>query len=422
MPPGRSFPSTGGKYSSCMASAAHARDTTGGAVIGASAITTVLSVLPPRIMPPYSPRNVTSRASTVAARASTCAASWTPWPPMPVMSTSRSTDSPETKRHQVPHLVGMGTATARDRVVHARQHEVADERRVLARAAERAHRRPQGLDELAAGRGEFVGKAVGESGAVQRERAGRFCGAARPRLGHHSLDPAAHLLRRIRVRADSAAQIVDELPLTVGQDREQERILRREVLIKRLIRQSGRMHDVADRWVDVARVAHDSERSVDESPHLARVGLPPPGEGLVGQLVLEAIARRNNVLHFENTIPAAGRNQPPARSRSAIRVRWTCPVAAVRGSASTTVTRRGCFDGASRPAQNSRSASTSGAAAPARTTTTAVTTSPHSASGRPMTATSPTSGCAASTCSTSTGAIVSPPLRITSRARPTIDR
>jgi len=35
-----------------MAIADHARDTTGGAVIGASATTTVESVLPPRIMPP----------------------------------------------------------------------------------------------------------------------------------------------------------------------------------------------------------------------------------------------------------------------------------------------------------------------------------------------------------------------------------
>ena len=35
-----------------------------------------------------------------------------------------------------------------------------------------------------------------------------------------------------------------------------------------------------------------------------------------------------------------------------MRVRWTWPVAAVRGSASTTSTRRGCLNGASRPAQN----------------------------------------------------------------------
>jgi len=51
-PPGRSFGSIGAQNSSCMAMADHARDTTGGAVIGSSATTTVLSVLPPRIIPP----------------------------------------------------------------------------------------------------------------------------------------------------------------------------------------------------------------------------------------------------------------------------------------------------------------------------------------------------------------------------------
>ena len=51
-PPGRSLASTGPKNSSCIAIADHVCDTTGGASIGASATTTVLSVLPPRIMPP----------------------------------------------------------------------------------------------------------------------------------------------------------------------------------------------------------------------------------------------------------------------------------------------------------------------------------------------------------------------------------
>ncbi len=51
-PPGRSFGSIGAQNSSCIAIADHVRDTTGGAVIGPSATTTVLSVFPPRIMPP----------------------------------------------------------------------------------------------------------------------------------------------------------------------------------------------------------------------------------------------------------------------------------------------------------------------------------------------------------------------------------
>ena len=55
------------------------------------------------------------------------------------------------------------------------------------------------------------------------------------------------------------------------------------------------------------------------------------------------------------------------RRRSTMRVRWTWPVAAVRGRASTTATRRGCLNGASRPSQKARSSSTSGASVPART-------------------------------------------------------
>ena len=51
-------------------------------------------------------------------------------------------------------------------------------------------------------------------------------------------------------------------------------------------------------------------------------------------------------------------------------------------------------------------------------TTTAHTISPHVSSGRPTTATSRTLGCVASAASTSPGATVSPPVRITSRARP----
>ena len=51
-PPGRSLGSSGVQNSSCIAIADHALGTTGGASIGPSATTMVLSVLPPRIMPP----------------------------------------------------------------------------------------------------------------------------------------------------------------------------------------------------------------------------------------------------------------------------------------------------------------------------------------------------------------------------------
>jgi hypothetical protein len=74
----RSRGSIGVQCSSCIAIADHARATTGGVEIGPSATTTVLSVGPPRIIPPYTPKNMTSRPSSVAARATTWAASWTP--------------------------------------------------------------------------------------------------------------------------------------------------------------------------------------------------------------------------------------------------------------------------------------------------------------------------------------------------------
>ena len=102
----------------------------------------------------------------------------------------------------------------------------------------------------------------------------------------------------------------------------------------------------------------------------------------------------------------------------------TCPVAGVRGQLPpTTSRRRGRLKAASLPSQCARSVSRSSTAVePWRSTTTAQTTSPHSASGTPTTATSAIDGWSASAASTSPGATVSPPVRSTSRARPTIDR
>ncbi len=51
-PWGCSRGSIGAQNSSCIAIADHDRATTGGAVIGPSPTTTVLSVFPPRIIPP----------------------------------------------------------------------------------------------------------------------------------------------------------------------------------------------------------------------------------------------------------------------------------------------------------------------------------------------------------------------------------
>src|SRR5207302_7490073 len=110
-------------------------------------------------------------------------------------------------------------------------------------------------------------------------------------------------------------------------------------------------------------------------------------------------------------------------SISTSRRRCTWLVGDVRGMASSTARRRGCLWAARRPSQWARRFSSVGGAdvAPAETTT-AQTTSPHSTSGSPTTATSATPGYDARAVSTSAGATVSPPVRMTSRARPTIER
>ena len=61
----------------------------GGDWIGPSAITTVASVFPPRIVPPSVPSDITSRSSLVAARARILAAGWAQCSPIPVKRTSR---------------------------------------------------------------------------------------------------------------------------------------------------------------------------------------------------------------------------------------------------------------------------------------------------------------------------------------------
>ncbi len=59
---------------------------------------------------------------------------------------------------------------------------------------------------------------------------------------------------------------------------------------------------------------------------------------------------------------------------------------------------------------------------PGTSTTSALTVSPHFSSGTPMTATSVTSGCAASASSTAIEDTFSPPLMITSFLRSEIER
>src|SRR5690349_3026163 len=122
-----------------------------------------------------------------------------PWPPMPVMRTSRSICMAPSLRHPWLHCVrtvgshscktegnkivdfaAFRLPSVRDRVVHPREHEIRDERRGLTVAAERMHGGVEGVDELGASIREVGGKAVGEPGAVDREGTGCVGGGLIP--------------------------------------------------------------------------------------------------------------------------------------------------------------------------------------------------------------------------------------------------
>src|SRR6266446_3129149 len=90
-PPGSAFLPSAGSPSGCMASRAQADGTIGGVTISRSAMTTVDSLEPPRIIPMKRPNIMTCLPSPMAACASSLATSWMPCPPMPVMMITRST-------------------------------------------------------------------------------------------------------------------------------------------------------------------------------------------------------------------------------------------------------------------------------------------------------------------------------------------
>src|SRR5439155_11608602 len=124
-------------------------------------------------------------------------------------------------------------------------------------------------------------------------------------LSEHAFDPAPYLRFRIGGRADPRVQVVDKLTLSVGEHREQQSVLRGEVAVEGLVREPRGLDDVAHLRIDVAGGAHHGERGVDEAPDLGRV-LPA---ALRQSRIRQAFLDRNNVLHYENTIPSAARQQ-----------------------------------------------------------------------------------------------------------------
>src|SRR3954464_3054490 len=213
------------------------------------------------------PKNITSRPSSGAARASTCAASWTPWPPMPVMSISRSMpDSCEAERHEASDLVWLWSTAMSDRVVHTSQRELTDERGVVVVSAEFVHAGGEGLEQLETSPREIGRKPVGEPRAVESERSRRLGRVGVARLREDTLDPQLHLRLWIAARGDTSAQVFDELAVPVGENRDEQSVLGREVSVEGLVREPGPLDDVSYLRIDVAGRPHDCKGRVDQPP------------------------------------------------------------------------------------------------------------------------------------------------------------
>ena len=189
---------------------------------------------------------------------------------------------------------------------------------------------------------------------------------------------AAHLVGAARRPAMRVLEVVDQpLPAVVEHARRAARPCR-EVAVEGLVGQPRVAHDVADPGVDAAGAAHDRERGVEQpcGPRRRRPRAagqrPRPARVERRRLCPRP---RNGVLHSQNWIPVW--------RRSTSRVRWTWPVAGVRGSASTSLDPAGLLErrpGARRSGPAGRRARTARAR---RGTTTAQTTSPHCGSGTP---------------------------------------
>ena len=116
-----------------------------------------------------------------------------------------------------------------------------------------------------------VGNRSAEPRPVAGERAGRLRGVTVACLCHDAADPTLHLFGRFRRGRDPPPEIHEELSLPIGQHREQQCVLRWEMAVERLIRQTRLLDDRSDLRVDAALAPHDNERGVDEAARLGRI-------------------------------------------------------------------------------------------------------------------------------------------------------
>src|SRR2546423_5562264 len=180
---------------------------------------------------------MTWRPSSVAPRAITWAASCTPWPPIPVIRSSRSTQPSQDELLQVGDVV-LGRPPAGDeRVVHAPDRKVIDRvgvaLRIAAgvgdRVAQRAH------EELARAR-YFLGEPSREPGVVDRERSSVVGGGSVAGLLHDTGDPRPHPRRTGLGAGHPVLEIGEELTLAVVEDGDEQLVLAAEVPVERPVR------------------------------------------------------------------------------------------------------------------------------------------------------------------------------------------
>src|SRR5438094_3088759 len=201
---------------------------------------------------------MTLRPSMAAARPITWAASWTPWPPTPVSSSSRSTsalafqagdDEPDevgdVRPRGPPAVTETGLHRSHGQAVGGLGVALGIGGAQLALLHGGLDGRPnRGLDELLAAP-ELLGEQLAQPRRVDHDTA-RGLGRSRVRrLGEDAFDPPAHLPEPGRLLCHLVLEVADELAQAVVQDGQQQLVLAAEMTVEGLVGQAGLGHDLA---------------------------------------------------------------------------------------------------------------------------------------------------------------------------------